>query len=779
MNRTKAFILLFVFVCCIVSFSQATIKYKNPTLSTEERTQDLLKRMTLEEKVGQLLCPMGWEMYERKGNNITTSALFREQTNTIKAGMYWAVFRADPWTKKTLDNGLTPELAANAANALQEYTIKNTRLGIPLFFAEEAPHGHMAIGTTVFPTGIGLASTWSEETMKEVGKVIASEIRLQGAHIGYGPVIDLVRDPRWSRLEETFGEDPVLAGTLGSALINGMGGGNLKENNSVISTPKHFIAYGIPESGQNGASTSIGMRELFTYFLPPFHQLVNAGALSIMTSYNSIDGIPCTSDKMLLKGVLKDKWNFKGFVVSDLFAIDVIHNGHNVAETLEDAAIKAISAGTDVDLGANSYQHLVNAVKSGKVDESVVDSAVARVLRLKFEMGLFEKPNVDPKMAKLKVRSEENVRIALQAAKESIILLKNSNNILPLNPQLKVAVIGPNADNTYNQLGDYTAPQDPKQIVTVLKGIQNIIGESNVRYVKGCSIRDTVNTQIEEAKEAALQSDVVIMVMGGSSARDFKTSYKETGAAEANANIISDMEAGEGFDRTTLSLMGKQLDLLKAVHSTGKPMIVIYIAGRPLDMNWAETNANSIIMSWYPGQEGGNAIADVLFGNYSPAGRLPVSVPLNVGQVPVYYNKKRPKTHDYVESPSTPLYSFGYGLSYTNFQYSNLLVKQIGQEEFDVSFLIKNTGKYDSDEVVQLYLNDEYSSVVRPEKELRKFNRIFIRANDQKEIHFTLKKNDFELISEDMKRIVEKGAFNILIGASSTDIRLRGEILIE
>lgn len=779
MYRVKISVVLIGLIFSMNIASQTEIKYKNPKLSTEVRVQDLLSRMTLEEKVGQLLCPMGWEMYERNGNNITTSALFRQQIDAQKTGMFWAVFRADPWTKKTLDNGLNPELAAKTANTLQEYAVNHTRLGIPLFFAEEAPHGHMAIGTTVFPTGIGLASTWSEKTMHEVGEVIATEIRRQGAHIGYGPVVDLVRDPRWSRVEETFGEDPVLSGTMAAALVRGMGGRNIKENNSIISTPKHFIAYGIPESGQNGAQTSIGLRELSANFLPPFHKLVDAGALSIMTSYNSTDGIPCTSNKYLLTDVLKKEWNFNGFVVSDLYAIDVIHNTHKAAASIEDAAIRSITAGTDVDLGANAYQHLIKAVQSNKIQEHVIDSAVARVLRLKFEMKLFENPYVNVNEAKKNVGTKENAEVALQAARESIILLKNRNSILPLSPGLKIAVIGPNADNIYNQLGDYTAPQDPKRIITILKGLNDFIGEKNLRYVKGCSVRDTMNTQFDEAKEAARQSDVVIMVMGGSSARDFKTSYKETGAAEVNANVISDMEAGEGYDRATLSLMGKQMELLKEVHSTGKPMIVIYISGRPLDMNWADENADALLMAWYPGQEGGRAVAEVLFGNYNPAGRLPVSVPRNVGQIPVYYNKNRPKAHDYIEMPSTPLFPFGFGMSYTKFLYSNLTVKQIGNEEYEISFLLKNIGQYDGDEVVQLYLNDEYSSVVRPEMELKKFTRIYLKTNEEKEIHFTLKSDDFMLVNEDMKRVAEKGIFNVLIGTSSDNIRLKDKIVIE
>ena len=781
MIKTYLSFLVVVLNTFIVLFAQQSrgFPYKNPTLPVETRVADLLSRMTLEEKVGQLLCPLGWEMYKIKGNDVLPSDKFKQLIKDRNAGMLWATYRADPWTKKTLATGLNPALAAKAGNALQKYVMENTRLGIPLFLAEEAPHGHMAIGTTVFPTGIGMAATWSPQLINEVGKAIGKEIRLQGGHISYGPVLDLARDPRWSRVEETFGEDPVLTGEIGKAMVAGLGGGDLSRPYSTLATLKHFLAYGISESGQNGNPSFAGMRELHENFLPPFRQAINAGALSVMTSYNSMDGIPCTANHYLLTELLRDEWKFKGFVVSDLYSIEGIHQNHFVASTMKEAAVMALSAGVDIDLGGDAYMNLMDAVNRKEISKEILDAAVSRVLRLKFEMGLFENPYVDLGKAKKEVRSKEYVTLARQVAQASITLLKNEHSLLPLDRSMKVALIGPNADNRYNMLGDYTAPQEEENVKTVLDGIRAKLSSSQVEYVKGCSIRDTVTSDIEQAVAAAQRSEVVIAVVGGSSTRDFKTSYKETGAAIADEKTISDMECGEGFDRATLSLLGKQQELLKALKATGKPLIVVYIEGRPLDKNWASENADALLTAYYPGQEGGNAIADVLFGEFNPAGRLPFSVPRSVGQVPVYYNKKAPQSHDYVEMSASPLYSFGYGLSYTTFEYSDLYLSALTPHSFEVSCKIRNTGKYDGEEVVQLYLRDEYASVVQPLKQLKHFARLFLKCGEEQEVKFILSEEDFALVDRNLKRVVEPGTFQVMIGAASDDIRLQTKVEIK
>ena len=738
----RLYILVIVQMVCTLGFTQSPPSlpaYKDPSFSIDVRLSDLLSRMTLEEKVGQLLCPLGWEMYEIHGNEVCPSGKFKQLIKERNVGMLWATYRADPWTKKTLANGLNPEMAAKAGNALQKYVMENTRLGIPMFLAEEAPHGHMAIGATVFPTGIGMAATWSPELVKEVGQVIAKEIRSQGGHISYGPVLDLTRDPRWSRVEETFGEDPVLSGTLGASMVDGLGGGNLSQKYATIATLKHFLAYAVPEGGQNGNYASVGIRDLHQNFLPPFRKAIDAGALSVMTSYNSIDGIPCTSNHYLLTQLLRNEWKFRGFVVSDLYSIEGIHESHFVAPTKENAAIQSVMAGVDVDLGGDAYTNLCHAVQSGQMDKAVIDTAVCRVLRMKFEMGLFEHPYVDPKIAAKTVRRKEHIELARKIAQSSITLLKNENSILPLSKMInKVAVIGPNADNRYNMLGDYTAPQEDSNVKTVLDGIITKLSPSRVEYVRGCAIRDTTVNEIEQAIEAARRSEVVIVVVGGSSARDFKTSYKETGAAVAEEGSVSDMECGEGFDRASLSLLGRQQELLESLQKTGKPLIVVYIEGRPLEKNWASEYADALLTAYYPGQEGGNAIADVLFGDYNPSGRLPISVPRSVGQIPVYYNQKAPRNHDYVEVSSSPLYSFGYGMSYTTFEYSDLQVVQKSARCFEVSFKVKNTGKYDGEEVSQLYMRDEYASVVQPMKQLKHFERFHLKKGEEKKVTFVL-----------------------------------------
>lgn len=755
--------------------------YKNPDLPVSKRVDDLISRMTVEEKLGQLLCPLGWPMYEKTetadGATVGVSDEYRKFVDEQFGGMLWATFRADPWTRKTLDNGLNPKLAAEAYNALQKYAIDSTRLGIPIILAEEAPHGHMAIGATVFPTSIGLASTWDKALITEVGKTIASELRAQGGHIGYGPVIDLAREPRWSRVEETYGEDTYLTSQMAAAMVKGTSPKHNGWDKGVISTLKHFVAYGIPEGGHNGNPSNVGERDLHENFLPAFQAAVDAGALSVMTSYNSIDGVPSTGNPELLRRILKEEWGFDGFVVSDLVSIDGLFSDHHIAKDKEDAGIIAMNAGVDVDLGANCYVLLKEAVETGKIKASVINEAVARVLRLKFELGLFDNPYVDPDYAEAEVRKAENVAVARQAARKGVVLLEN-NGVLPLSKDMKVAVIGPNADNMYNQLGDYTAPQPRENIRTVLDGIKAKVGEKNVTYVKGCAIRDTKDNTIAEAVRAARRADVAVVVVGGSSARDFKTTYKETGAAVADKNSISDMEAGEGFDRASLSLLGLQNELLTAVKKSGTPVVVVYIEGRPLDKRWAKANADALLTQFYPGQQGGDALADVLFGEFNPAGRLPVSVPYDAGQVPVYYNKKFPKGHDYVEMPSDALYPFGYGLSYTTFEYSDLKLEALGGNQVKVSLNVKNTGKYDGEEVVQTYVTDLVASTVRPRKQLRAFERVAVPAGETVAVEMILDESAFIVYDRQMNPVVEPGEFTIAVGASSDDIRLKQNITL-
>ena len=756
--------------------------YKQAAVPIEYRVKDLLGRMTIEEKVGQLCCPLGWEMYTKTGKNeVTVSELYKKKMAEAPVGSFWAVLRADPWTQKTLETGLSPELSAKALNALQKYAVEETRLGIPVLFAEECPHGHMAIGTTVFPTALSAASTWNEGLMLKMGEAIALEARLQGANIGYGPVLDIAREPRWSRMEETFGEDPVLTTIMGVAMMKGMQGKVQNDGKHLYATLKHFAAYGVPESGHNGSRANCGMRQLLSEYLPPFRKAVEEGAGTLMTSYNAIDGVPCTANKELLTDVLRNQWGFKGFVYSDLISIEGIV-GMRAAKDNKEAAVKALKAGLDMDLGGNAFgKNLKKAYEEGLITMADLDRAVGNVLRLKFQMGLFENPYVSPELAKKLVHSKEHKKLARQVAREGVVLLKNEG-VLPLSKHIgHLAVIGPNADEMYNQLGDYTAPQVREEVATVLDGIRAAVSESTrVTYVKGCAVRDTTATDIPAAVAAAQKADAVVLVVGGSSARDFKTKYISTGAATVSedAKTLPDMDCGEGFDRSSLRLLGDQEKLISAVASTGKPLVVVYIQGRTMNMNLAAEKAQALLTAWYPGEQGGMGIADILFGDYSPAGRLPVSGPRSEGQWPVFYSQGTQR--DYVESKGTPLYAFGYGLSYTRFTYSGLELQKGTEMETlqTVACTVTNTGNRDGEEVVQLYIGDKVASVSQPPLLLKAFQRIFLKKGESRQVIFHLKKDDLAIYDSEMNYVVEPGEFKVMVGAASNDIRLEGEFVL-
>ena len=754
--------------------------YKQANAPIEERIKDLMERMTIEEKVGQLCCPMGWEMYTKTGNKVEASELYKKQMgNGMPIGSYWAVLRADPWTQKTLENGLNPELAAEALNKLQKFAVEETRLGIPVLFAEETPHGHMAIGATVFPTGLSMASTWNPELLRRAGEIVALEARLQGANVGYGPVLDISREPRWSRMEESFGEDPMLAGILGVAYMKGMQGDVQNDGKHLYSTVKHFAAYGTPEGGHNGDRAMVGMNQLFSDFLPPMKMAVENGLATIMTSYNAIDGVPCTSNKFLLTDILRGKWGFNGFVYSDLFSIDGIAGTHHVAADVKEAGKLSLEAGVDMDLGANAYgKRTLELLNEGRLDMKYVDAAVANILRLKFKMGLFENPYVSPKDAKKYVRSEAHRQVAREVAREGIVLLKN-DGILPLSKDVKsIAVIGPNADTQYNQLGDYTAPQDDKFITTPLEGIQAAVSKkTEVKYVKGCAIRDVTMSDIPGAVKAAKESDVVVLVVGGSSARDFRVKYEATAAAIANdeeGQILLDMDCGEGYDRSTLDLLGDQEKLMQALIETGKPLVVVYIQGRTLKMNLAAEKANALLTAWYPGGEGGHAIADVLFGDYNPAGRLPVSIARNEGQLPIYYSKGDQRA--YMDGNANALYSFGYGLSYTKFEYSDLQIKPGNGKDVlqTVTCTVKNAGDRDGQEIVQLYIRDMVASIAQAPILLKAFERVELKKGEIKTVTFNLGKQELSIYNAALEEVVEPGDFKVMVGAASNDIRLEG-----
>ena len=686
----------------------------------QDKVDVLLSQMTLEEKCGQLTCPIGFNFYGKEGDSLRLSDDFLSRMDTMPLGSCWAVLRADPWSQKTVETGLHPHESVRLLNEMQRYAVEQTRLGIPMLFCEETPHGHMAVGTTVFPTGIGQASTWDPDLLERMGEVMGKEISLQGAHVGYGPVLDIARDPRWSRVEETFGEDPYLSGVLGIAVVKGM-------QSHVIATLKHLAAYGIPQGGHNAATAEVGPNRLLSDYLPSFEKAIGVGgAKTVMTSYNTIDGVPCSANAWLLQEILRGSWKFNGVVFADLNAVNALYATHHVAADPAEAAALALKAGVDIDLGGYNYGgFLKEALSRGLVTEADIDRSVRRVLQLKYDLGLFDNPYVDESLAATEVGTPENTAVAKQVALESAVLLKN-NGILPFGNVIKqVAVIGPNADNMYNQLGDYTAPQNPERIVTMLEGIQEK-GKAEVTYNKGCSVRDSQDADIEAAVKLAQKADAVVLVVGGSSARDFKTSYEDTGAAVVDEHV-SDMDCGEGFDRSSLKLLGLQEELMRCIYAVGKPVVTVYIQGRPMDMNLAAEQSDALLTLWYPGMEGGSALADILWGDYNPSGRLPISIPRSVGQIPVYYSQ--PATGDYVEESSKPLYPFGYGLSYTQFEYGDWQVK--GDS---VSCTVKNKGLFDGDAVVQCYAREKVSPLALSSFRLVGFRRIHLQAGESKEV---------------------------------------------
>ncbi|MDD6099286.1 MAG: glycoside hydrolase family 3 N-terminal domain-containing protein [bacterium] len=750
--------------------------YEDPAAPLDDRVEDLLQQMTLEEKAGQLLAEFGWPLYTREGDKVSLTDEAQKVVVEHGTGTLWGFMRADPWTQKTLKNGLNPHYAIEASNLLQHYCIEQTRLGIPMFLAEECPHGHMAIGTTAFPTAIGQASTWNPELLQQMGEAQAMEIRKQGAHIGYGPVIDLARDPRWSRVEEGFGEDPFLAGKMGAAVVRGM---QDNENYPAISTVKHFTAYGWTEGGHNGGSAHIGEYEMNELILPPFKEVTKAGLLSMMTSYNEIDGIPCTGNRHLLTEVLKEQWGFKGFVVSDLYSIDGM-TGHGVVANRAEAGRLAAWAGVDSDLGGICFRSLPDWVRKGELSQDVLDDAVRKILRLKFQWKLFDQPFLAEKAGLTQEELTQHRELAREVARQSIILLKNEQQTLPLSKEIRsIAVIGPNADTPYNMLGDYTAPQAEGAVITVLEGIKRAVSpQTTVRYAKGCAVRDTSSAGFAEALEVARQSDVIVLALGGSSARDFSAEFLETGAAKASQNQLSDMESGEGNDRCTLDLLGRQNELLDLMKSTGKPVVVVLIKGRPLAVNQCVAQADALIDAWYPGFEGGNAIADVLFGDYNPAGRLTISVPKNVGQLPVFYNHKRSQNRsNYVEGDAKPLYPFGYGLSYTSFSYDRMEVVP-SADQVEVRVTLTNRGDRAGEEVIQLYVQDVVSSHTTPFKQLKGFKRQFIRAGESETVRIVVPKEELMLYQGQGVWKFEPGEFRFMVGGSSESLPLQESVVL-
>ncbi|WP_192715909.1 glycoside hydrolase family 3 N-terminal domain-containing protein [Paenibacillus sp. OAE614] len=756
------------------------VSYQDSALSSEARAEHLLSLMTLEEKVGQLVQLFGWKTYRREENGVALDEAFKEAAERGGIGSLYGVLRADPWTEVTLATGLSPKEGAETINAIQRYAIERSRLGIPILFGEECSHGHMAIGATVFPVPLTLASMWNPALYEEICRAIALETRSQGGAATYSPVLDVVRDPRWGRTEETYGEDPWIASVMAEAAVRGLQGKRLDADDSVIATLKHFAGYGSSEGGRNSAPVHMGLRELHEVDLRPFKAAVRAGAKSVMTAYNEIDGVPCTSDKYLLTDLLRKEWGFDGFVITDCGAINMLVWGHDTAADPQEASAMAVNAGVDMEMSGDMFRaHLAAAVQSGRIEMHTLDQAVLRVLKAKFELGLFEQPYVDPERAARVIGSEEHIRLARQAAVEGIVLLKNQEGTLPLSKESgTVAVIGPNADNVYNQLGDYTSPQPREQVSTVLDGIRAKLAHApdRVLYAPGCRVKDDSREGFDLALKTAAAADTIVLVLGGSSARDFGegTIDLRTGASVVTDRPHSDMDCGEGIDRSTLGLSGVQRELAEELAKLGKPLVVVYINGRPVAEPWIDEHADAILEAWYPGQEGGHAIADIVFGDENPSGRLTVSVPKHVGQLPVRYNSKRTTGRRYLETDLEPAYPFGFGLSYTEFKYGPVTVSpaEITPEgRAEAAVTVTNTGSRAGAETVQLYISDKVSTVTRPKKELKGFAKIWLQPGETKTVTFGIGHEELSFIDRDLNPVVEAGEFEIQIGRHAQDVQ--------
>ncbi len=753
--------------------------YRDPGLSVDERVESLLEMMTLEEKVAQLGSAWVFQLSE-KGQFSPEKAgpLLRHGLGHV--------------TRISGASDLTPQDAARLANEIQRYLLEETRLGIPAIVHEEICSGLMAKDAMVYPQAIGVAATWEPDLAREMAEVIRRQMRAMGAHHGLSPVLDVARDPRWGRTEETYGEDPYLVARMGTAFVEGLQGADLTEG--VVATAKHFVGYSASEGGLNWAPPHLPDRELREVYLHPFEAVVKAGARSVMNAYHELDGIPCAAHRRLLTDILRDEWGFEGTVVSDYFAIRQLASYHRLAEDGTGAAGIALEAGIDVEIpGTDCYgEPLIEGVRSGDIDRDIVDTSVRRVLRSKFELGLFESSFVDPEGAQTDPGPERD--LARRIAEKSIVLLSN-NGALPIASDTRpIAVIGPNADDSRNLFGDYTYPAhiealaemqhgdnvfgvpftgdvsaegSMKQTLSVLDAMRERFGD-NVAYARGCDVNTPSREGFDEAVALARRSAIAIMVMGD------------------KAGLTTDCTSGEGRDRLSLDLPGVQEDLLRAVAETGTPMILVLVSGRPGGSVWAHQHSAAVVHAWLPGEEGAAALVDVLTGVVSPGGKLPISQPRSAGQIPVYYGHKLSggRSHwkgDYVDGEAGPLYPFGHGLGYTTFRISNLSVtpdEARWNQEVTVTAVVSNTGQREGDEVVQLYVRDPVASVTRPVLELKGFARVSLPAGGSRQVTFQLPIGQLGFYDRDMTYVVEPGSIEVLVGTSSVDLHVAGSFTV-
>lgn len=748
--------------------------YEDSNLNIDKRIEDLLSRMTLEEKTCQMatLYGFGRVLKDELPTEDWLNKIWKDGIANIDEHLN-GLNRKETQTKYSWP----PSKHAKAINEVQKFFVENTRLGIPVDFTNEGIRGVCHQGGTLFPSTIGIGSTWDVNLVSKIGAITGKEARILGYTNIYSPILDLARDPRWGRVVECYGEDPYLVSRLGVEQVKSL------QKEGVVSTPKHFAVYSVPKGGRDGESRTdphITRREVETVYLAPFKAaFIEGGALGTMSSYNDYDGIPITGNKEFLIDKLRTQWGFKGYIVSDSKAVEYIYTKHHVASDPKDAVRQSVEAGLNVRTEFTPPDDFIlplrELVKEGTISVKTLDDRVSDVLRVKFLLKLFDQPYVEnPELADKIVSSEEHQKVALETSKKSIILLKNANNTLPLTKKIKsILVTGPNANAKESSLSRYGPSK--VDVVSILEGIKNKFGSDlDVKYTKGCELfdsrwpeseiipvspNDIEKAEIEKAKELAKTVDVAIVVLGD------------------DERIV-----GESKSRTSLDLPGYQLDLVKAVYETGTPTVVILINGRPLTINWIDKYVPAIIEAWFPGKWGGTAIADILFGDYNPGGKLPVTFPKSVGQLPLNFPYKPASDLGDNTGVKGVLYPFGHGLSFTKFKYSNLNITPAEQSptgEINVSLDIENVGEHLGDEVVQLYINDETSSVTTYVKNLRGFSRITLSPGEKKNIQFNLKPEHLYLLNRDMKEVVEPGKFKVMIGSSSEDIRLEGSFMIK
>ncbi|HGE72998.1 TPA: glycosyl hydrolase [Candidatus Poribacteria bacterium] len=743
------------------------------------KVENLLEKMSLREKVGQMI-----------GIRFTNIEEAKEAIVKYCIGSVGIPVSFNAHTRTTL---------ADITNNIQKFTLKKTRLGIPILFACDAVHGHALVkGSTVFPHNLALAATWNLELVEKVSTITAREVRATGIHLNYDPICDIARDIRWGRTYETFGESPYLCTVMAVAKVKGYQGEEPAkiDKEHVVATAKHFPAYSSPERGQDASPVDISEYTLRTVHLLPFQAVIKNGVGAVMPCYNEINGTPVHGSRKMLTELLRRELGFRGIVVSDWSGVEMLHKYHRTAETLKEAVRLAVEAGIDIfSVGGEVFARLLTElVEEGEVSESRIDESVYRILEVKFKLGLFDDPYVDPEYASKVLGCKRHRRIALEAARESITLLKNEGNILPLSKNIEaILVTGPNADNVKNQLGGWSNVMPPlPPAVTILEGIKKkVSSKTKVYYAKGSSIRKP--EKINEAKELAKKSNVAIVVVGEPAyVHEFWTQEDIAMLTELREKReITSLGLEELLQkrlqnklyqfpsRALLDLPEGQLALLEAICETGTPTVTILISGRPLTIKWAAENIPAILMAYLPGIEGGHAVADVLFGDYNPSGKLPVSIPYTVGQLPIRHNYKHHPFREFQPMAYNPLFEFGFGLSYTKFEYYNLIIfpRTIRKSDFskkvEVHVTIKNVGDKKGTDVVQLYISDLYSSKVVPTMELKGFKRITLKPNESKKVEFTMEARDLAVLQDNGEWILEPGAFEVMIGGSSKDIKLK------